>query len=343
MPLLGLIALSGCAGASSSSGDAQVPPGTVTIGFPSDLTRDGELVSGAKIGVDEINGLGGIDGALKIRLLIRDTRGRPKRAARVTRSLIRDGARVVIVPCDARSAIAVVNAARNRRVLLLGTCNHDPALVARTPTYWAVDAGANVEAAALVDYAAHHGYVRLHLDVGRQLDARMLARYLRAAAASRGIDVVANPRQASAIVDVRPTIPAARNRPPRLATDLVTERDVRAVDGIVFTTFAYPDPGFATDEFYERYRAHHGVRPSSSRSILAYAAIKLFERAVNKGDSARLGAVTTKLRGLDWDSPLGHADYRHGRNPHVKVPIIQVQNGRLVLVTRAAPEKVPAP
>lgn len=326
--LLAAVSLAGCSGGSDSR-DRQVPPGTITIGFPNDVRHDPELSNGAKIAARQINGLGGIDGALKIRLLVRDTGGDPKRGGRLATRLIEDGARVLILPCDVGSQRAIVRAARGKRLLLLGTCNYDPALVDRTPFFWAVGVGANVEAAALADYAHNQGYGSVHLTVPATADGRRLAHYFALAARQRGIDVSPNAAHADAI----------------LGTDLADSRRAVHHEGLVFATFGYPDPGFATDEFYERYRSYYGVRPDSSRSVLAYSALKLLERAVNRAEAAGLGPVTHELRGLQWESPLGHVTYPDsgGRNPETKVALVQVKDGRLAPLTRAAPGEVPAP
>jgi len=334
--------LAGCSGGSEPR-NTEVAAGTVTIGYPADLPRDRELANGATVAVRQINGLGGIDGALKIRLLVRAGRGGGTRAAR---ALVDDGARILILPCDVRAQRRVALAAR--RVLSFATCDYDPRLVDRMPRVWAVGLPVDIEAAALMDYARNQGYRKLY--IVRPVDAAgaQLDRYLRRAARDRKLHLVGTPSAADALVstrDARRTIALLRHHQPVLATDLADARAILRGKGIVFTTFGFPDPGYATDEFYERYRSYYGVRPSSSRSALGYAAIKLFERAVNRANSARTGAVTRELRGLKWESPLGHAEYPSDgrRNPKVTVAVVRVVHGELDLVTRAAPNEVPTP
>jgi branched-chain amino acid transport system substrate-binding protein len=349
--LLAVLAAAGCSGSSSTgSAGRQVPGGTIVIGFPNDLSgREVELSNGAKLAARRINGLGGIDGSLKVRLLVRDTKGDPKRAERVARRLVRDGARVLVLPCDAAAERAVADSARGRKVLLLATCNYDPALVDRTPLLWAVGMGANLEAAALADHVLAKGYTRLYVAPPRSVDGRRLARYFDAAAAQRSLILTTRPKRADAIVSVlsaRATVALSKRSPkPVLGTDLADSREILRAEGVTYTTFGYPDPGFATDEFYERYRAHFGVRPDSSSAGLAYAAILLFERAVNKAESAALPLVTHELRGLEMESPLGHLTYADSgdRNPGIKVALVQVKDGKLQLLTRAEPKDVPAP
>lgn len=342
-----LIAVAGCSGGAGDS-DRQVHRGTVTIGFPNDLGRDRELSNGARIAVREINGLGGIDGSLKIRLLVRDTGGYVGGAERVARRLVAEGARVLVLPCDLASQGAIVHALRGSNVLLLATCNYDPGLVARTPRLWAVGVGANIEAAALADYAQSHGYRRVYVTPSETADGGAISHYFSAAATRRGIDAgEQQPQHADAVLSlgsVQSTVLLTRNfSRPVLASDLADSHGILRANGVTFTTFGYPDPGLATDEFYERYRSSYGARPGSSRSVLAYTAVKLFERAVNRANSADLQAVTGELRGLEWDSPLGRVSYEHGRSPEAKVAIVQVKDGRLELVTHALPEDVPVP
>ncbi len=349
--LLAVLAAAGCSSASSNTpANRQVPPGTIVIGFPNDLIgREAEMSNGAKIAARRINGLGGIDGSLRIRLLVRDTKGDPTRAGRVAARLIDEGARVLVLPCDLDSQRAVVRGAHGTKVILLATCNYDPGLVERTPFLWAVGMGANLEAAALADHAHAKGYTRVYVTPPRSVDGGRLARYFDAAAGQRSLTLVASPKRADAIVSVLPIRAtlrlAKRSSKPVLGTDLLDSRRILRAEGLAFTTFGYPDPGFATDEFYERYRAHYGVRPDGSSAALAYAAILLFERAVNQAESAAPYLVTHELHGLEMESPLGHLAYPGdgGRNPQVKVALVQVKDGRLQPLTRVEPREVPAP
>src|SRR5215212_4501494 len=90
-----------------------------------------------------------------------------------------EGARVLIVPCDVDSARSVVRAARGHRVLLLGTCNYDPALVDRTASYWGSAVGANVEMAALADYLAGEGFSAVYVTPPDEPEGKQLERYFR--------------------------------------------------------------------------------------------------------------------------------------------------------------------
>jgi len=321
-----------------------VPAGTVTIGFPNDLREDLELSNGAKVAVRQINGLGGIDGSLKIRLRVRDIRGG---AAKAARALVDGGATVLILPCDVRMQRAAARATRTTDVLSFATCNYAPDFIDHTSRVWAVGLSADVEAAALMEYARNQHYRRLYFAGAAGADAAQLERYLRRAARARKLRLVANRRNADAIVsvrDARRTVALLRHHKPVLATDLADSRAIRRGDGIVFTTYGFADLGYPTDEFYERYRSYFGVRPSSSRSALGYTAIKLYEHAVNRANSADPLAVIRELRGLKWDSPLGHAAYASGRrNPTVTVAVMRVVDRKLDLVTRASPTQVPAP
>jgi ABC-type branched-subunit amino acid transport system substrate-binding protein len=335
MPLL-----AGCSSGSQVQ-KTKVAAGTITIGYAADLPRDRELANGVAVALRQINGLGGIDGALKIKLLVRNAHSDP---AHSTRALVRAGARILILPCDVRAQRSATRAAR--RVLSFATCDYDPALVDRMRRVWAVGLPVDIEAAALMDYAHNQGYEKLYLVRPADADGAQLDRYLRTAAHDRKLHLVASPRAADAVVSTRSaghTLALLRHHRPVLATDLADSRTILRGDGIVFTTFGFADPGYATDEFYERYRSYYGVRPGSSSAALGYVAIKLFERAVNRADSARSDAVERELRGLKWDSPLGHAEYTgKGRNPRVSVAVVRVVDGKLDLVTRASPAGVPA-
>jgi hypothetical protein len=322
-------ALAAC-GASKETG--HVAPGTVTVGLILDARDDGEIAQGARKAVSEIDARGGIGGALEIRLTVRDSQREPKRAERFARELLAGGAGVLVLPCDVGSERAVVRAARGHHVLLLATCNYDPALIERTPGLWAVGVGANVEMAALADYLKGKGvdavYVTPANDAeGWEPDITQLGHYFRAAARTRMIDVLPEPNPKTAIVVVRwPGFTAGFTQTyptfTVVGTSLGQGRQTSRARDLVLTAYAYP-----------------------SRSALGSAAIELFETAVARAGTAALPAVERELRGLEWKSPLGDVRYADegSRNPQISVPLLHAHGGKVELLTRASPDEVPPP
>ena len=70
---------------------------------------DGPALQGLQLGVEEINGAGGIAGKWPIELDIRNTNSEPSQTATVTQQLLDAGAKMILTPCDlpfARDGIA---------------------------------------------------------------------------------------------------------------------------------------------------------------------------------------------------------------------------------------------
>jgi branched-chain amino acid transport system substrate-binding protein len=113
----------------------------------------------------------------------------------------------------------------------------------------------------------------------------------------------------------------------------------RAMEGVTFATFGYPDPGSELDEFYERYRAAYGRRPDGSAAALGYQAIRVLEAAINKCESTAPGSLRRALRGAEVGGPLPLSyPERRGAVPRVEIALVTVHDGRFELVARRLPE-----
>jgi branched-chain amino acid transport system substrate-binding protein len=121
-----------------------------------------------------------------------------------------------------------------------------------------------------------------------------------------------------------------------------------AVNGTTFTTFGYPSKGSATARFYAAYKARFGSRPDGSFTALGYDSIKAIEKAVLRGGGYAPRVIESAFKaapGLVVNGALGRFQYPgHGRhNPTNPVAVVQVRNGKFVLVKKSVPKKVPAP
>lgn len=75
-----------------------------------------------------------------------------------------------------------------------------------------------------------------------------------------------------------------------------------------------PEPGGELDEFYERYKALFGRRPSSSVPALGYDAVKVLATAVDVADSPRRALVEHELRDeFELVGAFGTIRYERGR------------------------------
>jgi ABC-type branched-subunit amino acid transport system substrate-binding protein len=297
---------------------------------PGRTAADAEVENGVRAAVLQTNRSGGIDDAVRLRLVV----GSPE-------ELKRAGVRVVVLPCDARSQAAAA-AALGRRVFALAPCN--TGLWRRFRTVWPVSVSPAGEAHVLAGYAQDEGYHRLGV-VGEG----RIARAVRAAAALDRLDVVAPARSDAVAVALPAPFPQAavtRLRDqgidiPVLATHGFDDRTAiarggRQLDDVVFTTYGYPEPGSLLDEVYERYRALTGHRPDSSVAGLGYDAVLVLRGAVHEATSTRPAAVVAEMPGLNVSGSTSRIEYpeRAGRNPAVSVALVRVARGRLVLVDR---------
>jgi ABC-type branched-subunit amino acid transport system substrate-binding protein len=109
-------------------------------------------------------------------------------------------------------------------------------------------------------------------------------------------------------------------------------------DGTVAARLGFADPGGATDEFYERYKAQFGRRPPGPRAALGYDAIQVLAAAVDEAVTARPSAVAAVLDdGLKVGGALGTIMYPGdgAHVPSVQVSIVRVAPGRPHLVARS--------
>jgi branched-chain amino acid transport system substrate-binding protein len=119
-----------------------------------------------------------------------------------------------------------------------------------------------------------------------------------------------------------------------------------AVNGNAFSTFGFPNKGSATAKFYSQFKKRFGASPDGSYPALGYDAIKTIEAAVLKANSTnpkKLAAVLS--RGLTIHGALGISRFlgHNNHNARAQVAVVQIKNGKFVLVTKNIPKGVPSP
>ncbi|MDQ3894070.1 MAG: ABC transporter substrate-binding protein, partial [Actinomycetota bacterium] len=274
---------------------------------------------------------GGVDGKVRLRLLV----GQARR-------LVGGGARILVLPCDARLQAASAAAVQGAAVLALEPCNTQ--IWRRFPDVWPVSVSPPAEARVLVDYVRQQGHERVAI-VG---DGRA-ARAVRAAAAERGLERVPASRADAVVVALAaPFAPNAVSRlrrrgirAPVVATHGLDDRRAvvahrAALTGSVFLTFGFPDPGSELDELFERYRALTGHPPSSSVAALGYDAVRVLEEAMVEAGSTEPGVLAATMPGLEAYGATGTIAYPDGggRDPSVDVALVRIENGGLALIDR---------
>jgi ABC-type branched-subunit amino acid transport system substrate-binding protein len=330
MPLaLVCVALAG--GCGGGKAEPELEAGVLQIGaVPGPTRADSEVVNGVRAAVRELNRGGGIDEKVRLSLLL----GRARRLGAA-------GVGVVVLPCDARLQAASAAIAR-RHALVLAPCNTQ--LWRRYSSVWPISVSPSDEAGVLAGYARDQGYRRVAV-VG---DGK-IALAVRAAARKDGLALVPPGRADAVVVALAaPFAQAAAVRlraagieAPLLGTHGFDDRagiarHRRALEGVVFTTFGYPDPGSELDELYERYRAVTGHRPDGSVAGLGYDAVRVLASAVHEAASTKRSALAASMPGLDTAGATGSIEYplRGGRDPRATLALVRVERGRLALVDR---------
>jgi hypothetical protein len=312
--LAAVLALGAAAcGGSSSAPKRKLRPGTLTVGAVVASARDRVIARGARIGVGEVNNVGGIDGKVRLRLLTA-----PDAAA-----LVRGGARVVLLPCAAGDQARAQAALAGRDVLALATCNDRP-----PGTAWPVGPSVADRADALFSTLRGRGVKTVSLRASTPALLRAAARW--------GIGVAPS---APAVVTGGgwATVPAAA-----MAYGL-DELDTTAGrrDGVTYATFGYPVPGTKLDEIYERYRLAYGSPPVGSEVQLGFNGIRVVDDAVGKAKSPDPRAVVAVLPGLSVGGAGGTLDFpdNGSHQPRADVAVVQIARGHLDLVHGGRPER----
>jgi branched-chain amino acid transport system substrate-binding protein len=337
-----LIGLAACGG-----GDEPRPKlaaGTLTVGAVVVSERDQSIVDAARIAVGEVNDAGGIEGKVRLRLVVGADAGK----------LGRGGARVLVLPCDAGDEGRALGAVRGLRVLTFATCNNDPAAAAAAGAGAGAGGGTGklpltapwgvgpdiTERAAMLAAALHdRQFQRVAIIPGGAAD------FLRDAIESWGIKLV--PEQAEAIVTDGdwPSVDRLRGFAVYGLDRLDPARGIRAArrgaEGRVLATFGFPVPGSELDELYEKYRLDHGARPDGSQVQLGYDAVRVLVEAVEEARSTDPAALSSALPGLEVSGAGGVLNYEENgsRVPRADAALVEVRNGRLELVKRGRPER----
>jgi hypothetical protein len=322
--------LAGCGG---GGGKPELAEGMLRLGAVRGPTAwDADVLNGLRAGVRALNRGGGIDQKVRLTLVVGEARR--LRAA---------GVRVLVLPCDARLQAESAAVLRRRETFTLEPCN--TALWRRFPALWPVSVAPHDEARALVDYAHDQKYEGIAV-VG---EGRM-ARAVRAQVLHLEGLRLAPLRQADAVVVAlaAPFAQAAVARlrargidAPILATHGMDDkaaiaRDRADLQGVVFTTFGFPDPGSELDELDERYRALTGRYPDSTVAALGYDAAYVLEYAAIDAGSTRPAALAASMPGLEPHGATGNISYPEhgGRDPSANVAIVRIAGGGLELIDR---------
>jgi branched-chain amino acid transport system substrate-binding protein len=379
-----LVVAAGCGGSDGGSSSDEA----LEVGYGAALTGglapyDTVALNGLKLGLEEINAAGGVDGR-QINLTVEDMKSDPSVGASVGQSLVSKGISVLVTPCDQDPSIAVGQAGQAKGIPTISSCAGSPTLPGIVGDYMFIDSqGANQQAAALADYAYNMaGYRTAYvLETHDFAFGLTTPRYFELAFKQLGGKIVGkdtykiltgdfsaqiakikrmNPQpdviEISSIVPDPPTfikqLRAAGVQTPVIGTDgsdspLLLEVGGRQVEGFVFTTHAFPTATDSTKKFYAAYETKYGNPPESAFAAVGYDLSKIIAAALEKAGSTDPTELRDAINELEnVEGATGPITYKgRDRIPLKNVALVQVKNGKLELLKYYIPdpELIPAP
>ncbi len=358
---------------------------SVKVGFDAALSGflapfDSLVTNGAKIAVDEVNKSGGIGGKTKINLVVKDHKSDAATVVTVAQDLIDGGAKVLLPGCNLDFQVALASVAQRKNIAVFSPCNADPTVPKQFPVYTPVGVGGNRQVAALSTYIKSKGYKNIWvLNSNDNGYVKVITKYILANAklyhfnvvgqdnykvlgtdfssnitkiqhAAKKPDVIVTGAFAPDISVFTKQLRAAGVKTPVVGTDgcdtgVTLTTGGSAVNGLTFTTFAFPKPGTATGKLYAAYKAKFGKKPDSSYVALGYNSIKTIAAALAKAKSTDPKAIRSALKGLTVKSPSGDLHYPATGlpNPKVNVALVTVKNKKFQLLREINPKLVAAP
>jgi ABC-type branched-subunit amino acid transport system substrate-binding protein len=277
---------------------AEIRSGPIRLGVvAAEGEREPTVLRGVQVAAAAVNAFGGIGGAAPIELVYG-----------TTEQLLDRGVRLLVLPCDQAAAGAAAETAQAGGATAVAPCDDGelPTLPRVFPTGLAPAAQADA-LAGLVDEPV--GLAPPATRRGR-LVARLLAERVRVGTS-----------EPTAGTDAPETV-----RPP-----------ADAPEGALYVTYGFPEPGSELDEFYERYKAMFGRRPTSIVAALAGDALDVLATAIEEAASPDPLAVANEIghKGIEVGGVLGTIEFDGGTTrPRTEWVALRVENGRYRVVDR---------
>ncbi len=366
------------AGASAATGTAHAD--SLIIGYGGGQTGylapyDQTSLKGVQLAVDEINAAGGIEGAIAIELIVKDTRSDTALAAVIAQELVDEGVHVMIVSCDVDPAVAAGVIAQAAQIPAVSSCASTPTLPAAVGPYMFSNYTAdNLQAAVLAQYAREQGYENAYILLSRDTPyTEKLPEYFGEAFSNMGGNVVAvgeytmgqqdfsaevtNIRRFDPQPDVimtsayEPDFPAfirqlraAGIATPVLGSDGIDSPTTFALgkiaDGVVFSNAGFPSPGSALEAYEKAYEEKYGEPNDTIFTATGYDIVKIISAAVEQAGSLEGPAIRDAWDKLEnVQGATGLISYKdQGRVPVRTVALNLVQAGERIHVGDFSPD-----
>ncbi len=345
---------------------------------------DGPALTGLELGVAEINEAGGIDGQMQIELDIRNTESDPAQTATIVESLVEDGANLIVTPCDSDPSVAGGQVSQRAEIPTISICASTPTMRAQVGDFMFGNTyGDNVSGAILAQHARDLGYetAYVHLSTDTQYTLK-LVEYFAIAFEELGGEVVGSSNYAidqqdfsSAMttlagLDPAPDVFFTSTYEPQLQALLQQFHNAgveshffaaegfdtpaswslpeEVIEGVVYTTAAFPKPGGSLEQFAERFEEFYGEPPGSAFPAIGYDLAMTIEAAVSQAGSTEGPALRDAILDLEnVEGGTGTFSYRGREDGMVSktVSLVRVENGEGVLIDEVTldPSEIPDP
>lgn len=382
-----LLLLVGCSSNSSSDPDSSGTGDTYRIGMATAQTGaiapfDIPAVEGFRIGIDELNAAGGLDGKYPVELLLCDGRSDAAQTAVCAQEMVDKDVDLMIVPSDGDLVLAAGPIGQAAGIPTITLVASPPTLTDEVGDYMFGNSfGDNVQAAVLADYAIEQGYQSAYtLNSPDTLYTQDVPEYFAEAFTARGGTVVGADSFSVGQQDFSATVTKIQNLSPApdvimtsayepdfpafikqlrsagveipvlgsdgIDTPTITEIGAPA-EGVVFSGLGFPTPGSALEAFYQKYEQVKGERPDTPYTAVGWDATAVINAAVQAAGTTDKVAVRDALAGLsDVQGATGVITYAGtNRMPIKQVTLTQIQDGERVLIGQFTPDssEVPEP
>jgi branched-chain amino acid transport system substrate-binding protein len=342
---------------------------------------DSPVMDGLMLAIDEMNANGGIAGKFPVEIETRDNRSDNAQNAIVTQELVDEGVTLMIVTCDSSMVHAGAQIIVAAQIPAISTCSSSPTLPLTGAGYIFANAVTdNVQGAAQAEYAYGQGYRKAYLLRSPDIEYSQMPLYFADAFKKLGGEVIGEsvyslgqPDFSAEVTKIKemqpqpdvivtsafePDFPAfirqlrgAGVTVPLVAGDGIDSPTTfalgDAVEGVVFTSSGFAEPGSPMAAYQEKYEAKYGKPPESIMDALGYDLAKIIEAAVSQADSVEPARIREALANLEnVQGATAEISYKGGNGtPTRPVAVIRIEDGKRVLVSRKAPDAaiVPAP
>ena len=340
---------------------------------------DSPVMDGLQLAIDEMNAAGGIAGKFPVEIETRDNRSDNAQNAIVTQELVDEGVNLMLVACDSSMVHAGAQIIVAAAIPAISTCSSSPTLPMTGNGFIFANAVTdNVQGAAQAEYAWGQGYRNAYLLRSPDIEYTQMPQYFASAFKTLGGTIVgesiyalSQPDFSAEVTKIKgmqpqpdvivtsafePDFPAfirqlrgAGVTIPVVAGDGIDSPTTfglgEAVEGVVFTSSGFAEPGSPMAAYQEKYAAKYGKPPELIMDALGYDLAKIIEAAVTTADSVEPAKIREALANLEnVQGATAMISYKGGNGtPTRPVAVIRIEDGKRVLVSRKTPDPAIVP